>query len=333
MTSDAKIGLLLGLVFIFVIAFIINGLPSFGGRAQEAEAAPTTSFENESIGLADQAQNAQERLDWQALLDQSDEPEATVATEDSVEIQGVATAGAQDPLANDAGEVRTVLPLDHLVNGVSRTIGNVVKGLSEAPEAMTMQNETQEPVPVLDIPQATPGQAERPTRAQEPPARTNPPVERLLPRKYEVQEGDVLATVAKKVYGPVEGNRLVNIRRIFQANSMVLNSPDEIFVGQTLVIPPLPEGTERIEGPNPTLSEKMFEKVEAVGRRNLDDVRASRPEEGRWYVVQDGDNLWKIAAAKLGSGARCDEIAKMNSDILKDKDRLDIGMRIRLPSK
>ena len=28
MTSDAKIGLLLGLVFIFVIAFVINGLPS-----------------------------------------------------------------------------------------------------------------------------------------------------------------------------------------------------------------------------------------------------------------------------------------------------------------
>jgi len=29
MTSDAKIGLLLGLVFIFMIAFLINGLPSF----------------------------------------------------------------------------------------------------------------------------------------------------------------------------------------------------------------------------------------------------------------------------------------------------------------
>ena len=28
MTSDAKIGLLLGLIFIFVIAFVINGLPS-----------------------------------------------------------------------------------------------------------------------------------------------------------------------------------------------------------------------------------------------------------------------------------------------------------------
>ncbi|GAG38827.1 unnamed protein product, partial [marine sediment metagenome] len=29
MTSDAKIGLLLGLVFIFIIAFMVNGLPSF----------------------------------------------------------------------------------------------------------------------------------------------------------------------------------------------------------------------------------------------------------------------------------------------------------------
>ena len=29
MTSDAKIGLLLGLVFIFIIAFIINVLPNF----------------------------------------------------------------------------------------------------------------------------------------------------------------------------------------------------------------------------------------------------------------------------------------------------------------
>jgi hypothetical protein len=33
MTSDAKIGLLLGLVFIFIIAFIINGLPRFNRAA------------------------------------------------------------------------------------------------------------------------------------------------------------------------------------------------------------------------------------------------------------------------------------------------------------
>jgi nucleoid-associated protein YgaU len=37
MTSDAKIGLLLGLVFIFIIAFMINGLPSFRKDANNNE--------------------------------------------------------------------------------------------------------------------------------------------------------------------------------------------------------------------------------------------------------------------------------------------------------
>ncbi len=37
MTSDAKIGLLLGLVFIFIIAFIINGLPNFRGSENPNE--------------------------------------------------------------------------------------------------------------------------------------------------------------------------------------------------------------------------------------------------------------------------------------------------------
>ena len=37
MTSDAKIGLLLGLVFIFIIAFIINGLPNFRGSDNSNE--------------------------------------------------------------------------------------------------------------------------------------------------------------------------------------------------------------------------------------------------------------------------------------------------------
>ena len=35
MTRDVKIGLLLGLAFIFMIAFVINGLPSFRGDSNE----------------------------------------------------------------------------------------------------------------------------------------------------------------------------------------------------------------------------------------------------------------------------------------------------------
>ena len=69
MTSDAKIGLLLGLVFIFVIAFIINGLPNFGDRSK-AEATPMVNFQTDNIDVVANARSAQEQLDWKGLLDQ-----------------------------------------------------------------------------------------------------------------------------------------------------------------------------------------------------------------------------------------------------------------------
>jgi nucleoid-associated protein YgaU len=337
MTSDAKIGLLLGLVFIFVIAFIINGLPNFGARAQNADAAPVTNFGNDTLGVADQAQNAQERLDWAALLEQGGVAETVVAQEPPTVAEELVLPEPSATVFPDTAEVRRIFTLDNLVGGVSQTIEDIRRQLTEASEAVPMQKQTQERMPPLDLPKPQPAgttrtQAPAQAPAQTPATAKNPAPRQLLMRTYIVQEGDVLATIAKKVYGPVEGNRLVNVRRIYSANALVLNSPDEIFVGQKLLIPPLPEAKEGTDKPNPTLAEGMFEKAESIGARNLADIKTPKPE-GRWYVVQDGDNLWKIAASQLGSGARCDEIAKMNTDILKSKDVLDIGMRLRLPSK
>ncbi|MHC4808452.1 MAG: hypothetical protein ACYTBX_19635, partial [Planctomycetota bacterium] len=53
MTSDAKVGLLLGLVFIFIIAFLINGLPRFRSESNNNELS-TTMFnsQNNDFGLA-----------------------------------------------------------------------------------------------------------------------------------------------------------------------------------------------------------------------------------------------------------------------------------------
>ena len=53
MTSDAKVGLLLGLVFIFMIAFLINGLPRFRSESNNNELS-TTMFnsQNNGFGLA-----------------------------------------------------------------------------------------------------------------------------------------------------------------------------------------------------------------------------------------------------------------------------------------
>ncbi len=334
MTSDAKIGLLLGLVFIFVIAFIINGLPNFGNR--QAEATPMTDFQDENLGLADSAQNAQEQLDWEGLLSQGDAEQADSQVTEAELEPDFAPPETTVAMDTQSGDIRSSRTLDQLMGGVSRTIEDVIRGIGEASQSVTLQAETSGPVPAIEMP-VRPATAQpvetarslRPTPAKKP---TLKPDKKPKSRIYVVKEGDVLATVAKKAYGAEEGNKLANIKRIYQANSMILNSPDEIVVGQKLVIPALPKGKTSGADPAKVLAGPKFEKVGTVSRKALAGIKQGKPQ-GRYYVVQDGDNLWKIALTQLNGGSRSEEIAKLNSDILKSKDALTIGMRLRLPAK
>ncbi|GAH75684.1 unnamed protein product, partial [marine sediment metagenome] len=61
MGSDAKIGLLLGLVFIFLIAFLINGLPNFLKDSNNNELTTNmVGLQNNPPGLAAKERKAQE---------------------------------------------------------------------------------------------------------------------------------------------------------------------------------------------------------------------------------------------------------------------------------
>ncbi len=342
MTSDAKIGLLLGLVFIFVIAFIINGLPNFGDRSQ-AEAAQMMTTHTEKLDVAGDARNVQERLDWQDLIDQEGE-DLVALPETAGEPESPAAPTDSAPIA-DAGGVRRTYTLDDLVGGMSGKIQDVVRSLIET--GPTQETAT-EPAPRIESSEPETAQAEpAQTRSVEvataqstPATPTSTPAQKPAggaPAKtYVVQAGDVLATVAKKAYGPEEGNRLVNINRIFEANRTTLKTPDEIFAGQTLVIPPLPAAKPDVgKADDGKLSAALFEKVEQIGKKNVAEVKqtSSKPE-GPLYVVQDGDSLWKIATGQLGNGARWEEIIKLNADTLKSKDAvLVIGMKLRMPAK
>lgn len=52
------------------------------------------------------------------------------------------------------------------------------------------------------------------------------------PRTYTVQSGDTLWKISQEMYG--NGSKHM---KIFEANTGLLNNPDQIFPGQTLVIP------------------------------------------------------------------------------------------------
>lgn len=335
MTSDAKIGLLLGLVFIFVIAFIINGLPHLKPQTSQAEVTPNMRIDDGNFGVVDTEQTAGDLLNLQELMEQQtagldafkpavDDELVAEQTEPAVPTEGV----GQDIRSTFS------LPSKETVDRIAEGLGNLVQSMAEASKTKVAQETTTEPVPVIHPPAPAPGPA--PDDAQATRAATveklRTVVARSAPRVYVVTDGDNLATVAKKAYGPEEGNRMVNIKRIFEANRQTLASPDEIFIGQQLVIPPPAEPKPEKDGSRQALPKALFEPVQSIGKQQLDAM--GKPSlGGRCYLVKDGDSLWKIADSQLGTGARYEEIAKLNGDVLKDKNTLRVGMRLRLPSK
>jgi len=267
MTSDAKIGLLLGLAFIFMIAFIINGLP---GSRQDSNELTTTmvNLPNNPPGLGTRER---EVINWTESIEKQ-----------PLRVQGI--------------RFKTPLPQrPAVVKKGSDRVGPIAPG------------------PVNDKKTET--------------------VKPALPKIYVVAEDDNLALIAKKFYGPEEGNKRANIMRIFEANRNILESPDEIQVGQKLIIPPLPASASDKKQSESIFSSAIFKKVASIGREHLSSNKARRAEGGKLYTVRDGDSLWRIAAEQLGDGSRYTEVAKLNADILDDEDSLSVGMSLKMPAR
>ncbi len=379
MTSDAKIGLLLGLVFIFVIAFVINGLPSLRPpTASKAEVtAITEDFEAGVEGKTGAVPN------WPDLDQQRPGSEPTPVVADTpkpavpalpqpsgLQASSPQVSGPQASPSPTAGEegirFSTTLSgiskfLDQLPQIVPPNRGGTFSMDTPKPASEQPAATTHSPVAVAPQPRSEPLPESKPAEmltkvtdvvdpAKPAPVASKPAV---IPgsKSYVVVAGDTLPAIAKRFYGPEEGNRLANIDRIYRANVTMLPSPAEIKVGQKLVIPPpLPPLSKPATGPtaptmaaspapapNPSkpsdmLPKTLFEKVQSLGKPAAAPAPSATPE-GRWYTVQDGDKLWKIAATQLGAGSRWDEIYKLNSEILANENALQVGMRLRLPAK
>ena len=253
MTSDAKIGLLLGLVFIFIIAFVINGLPRFRSTVADNEKAGSiVDPQNDSQAIGQRERRAQDMFVWQEQLATEPVGDFQTVTQELINNQNARFG----PL-EESGSVTEVV-----LNNV--TPGNIRYTMPLTQNASVIENTaTEEPaytpeavVPVENIRQTSVQRAE--------------PVRPALPKTHIVQEGDGnLSNIAKKVYGQIEGNRLVNVNRIFEANRGILKSPDQIDIGQELVIPPLQAPQPQTNAEQNIFPDTMFEKVDSIGRKPL----------------------------------------------------------------
>jgi nucleoid-associated protein YgaU len=310
MTSDAKIGLLLGLVFIFVIAFIINGLP---GLHQKDDSNKLTT---NMVGL-------------------ESNPSGIGANERKVQM------ALDQPVAGADGTVQS----PELTPGV--TVTPLPQGTEVSPEAAQFGPPASQPTPgSIGVAPAemTPAVSIDPTvsaLAQDvPPANAQPAAaetaKQAAAKVYVVQSGDSMTSIAKKVYGAKEGVKKKNIDAIFTANRKTLPSIDSLQVGQKLVIPQIAGSPAASSTPAEVLTDKNFTKVESVSQKNS-AANTSKPaaaaKTGSVYVVKEGDSLWKIAATQLGDGNRYREIVKINSDVLSSEDDIAVGMQLKMPAK
>jgi nucleoid-associated protein YgaU len=335
MTSDAKIGLLLGLIFIFVIAFIINGLPRFQAVANNSELTTTmVSAPNGTLGIGGNERRVQDNFDWRTPAEQ--QPSTMV----------------QMPL-EEKEDIRFTMKLPQETSVIQEPL--VLEPAPAAPAAEQVAKEV-EPAPVA--------QAAEPLPQEKPePAKTEPP-KPAASREYVVAEGDTLGGIAKKLYGPQEGNKSANITKIFEANRQILKSVDDIYVGQKLAIPSLEvsgRAANKTESES-SLTDAIFEKAVAIGKKagilkadaprqnhaapstGSGQTSSTAPKAGKTkpaaqtsarsaesYVVQDGDSLSRIAARQLGDSSRYLEIAKLNG--LKNPDTLDVGTPLKMPAR
>jgi len=287
MTSDAKIGLLLGLVFIFIIAFIINGLPRFRSDTNNNELTThTVNLPNDSMGIAAKERKAQGVFDRAGRLTQE-------------------RVGQVPVVSKNEGAVRFEMPLPEGASALKDDL--IVNTANDRSKPSALLSETNEK-----------------TKVNKPRS-----VEPALPKTYIVSEGDNLAIIAQKFYGPDEGNKKINITRIFEANRKLLKSVDEIYVGQELTIPPLKDKTDRV------FSGSLFEKVKSIGRKltSNEPPKTSRTRRNKQYVIREGDSLWRIAVEQLGDGTRYKELSELNADILGNEDYLAVGMSLRIPAR
>ncbi|MCK5564949.1 MAG: LysM peptidoglycan-binding domain-containing protein [Planctomycetes bacterium] len=254
MTSDAKMGLLLGLVIVVVIAFLINGLP----------------------GLV-----------------------SSSASETPVNTSIVKFSG------------------DH--TGIDEKAAQAVSAICMIQEETAQPIRYKAPLPVTRTIKLAP----RPMR--------NRSADAKAVEKYLVRDGDNLGSIAKRVYGHEQGNKHVAVTSIYHANRSLLSSPDDLQVGQQLIIPVISLSSRTRTAQNPTDQTTMAEKMRSFADKNFKAIKTAVTGTKEVYIVQPGDSLWTIAEKTLADGSRYNEILRANSGIIDDEESISIGMKLKIP--
>ncbi|MBN2513499.1 MAG: LysM peptidoglycan-binding domain-containing protein [Sedimentisphaerales bacterium] len=257
MTTDAKVGLLLGLVFIVIIAFVINGLPDFVHSFKEkpvVETAVTTQtgsnlvIDPAVVDVARSLQTGRNNLRYAEPPSQVMNLDAYAGSSDLSQTMDMTSAALLNPPVAEAvsstqaqpePEVASAQPSQpQTQNAFSSRVAAVaprtsaeLSPIGQAPQEDTMISH--QTAQTIKAARQTVQDIQQPPKAASEVVRSAA----VSGKTHVVDKGESLAVIAKKYYGPEIGNQRATIQMLYEANKGVLDSMDKVKVGDKLMIP------------------------------------------------------------------------------------------------
>jgi len=248
MTADAKVGLLLGLTFIVIISFLVNGLPGFFG-AREAPAAFDTSIPrprpNIVIPIPDEydVRLAAAPPAGAPPLRKVEPPTEEVSFEiPSAASMTPSTAAANEPEPRRRITRYKVKKGESIARIAAKVYGAEIGAKASTIAAIVKANRLSAPDvihigQVLEMPDLT--QADRPDKMS--PGRLIEKAKEAVAGtfngktiEYTVKSGDCLSMISAKQLGTCK-----RVDEILKLNKDRINSPDDIVAGMVLKLPRL----------------------------------------------------------------------------------------------
>jgi len=284
MTTDAKVGLLLGLVFIVIIAFVINGLPDFVHSFKDkpvVETAVTTQTGSNLVidpGIVEVARSlpmgrtnlryaepSSQVMNLDAYAGGSDLPQTvettTAALQNPPAVEAVTPTQAQSQLETAAAQPSQSRNPNTFSNRVTAVAPRTTAELSpvvQTPQADAMISH--QTAQTIKAAQQAVQDVQQPAKSRPEDVKTTV----VSGKTHVVGKGESLAVIAKKYYGPEIGNQRATIQMLYETNKDVLDSEHVVKVGDKLVIPPI-AGSQPAQAEKPkTASTSLMDKFKDV---------------------------------------------------------------------
>jgi nucleoid-associated protein YgaU len=327
MTRETKIGLLVGLAFIIVIGILLSDHMTSATEPPKAPLSVAGSNVRESV-LTPAAPGGSPAVAAVGAGQGAMAPTQPVMT--GAEISASQRASVQPPI--HVGPAHTQYPIVVQQGPVPQQARDQVESQARAAE-----------LPVVIAPPGGRAPAGHPLEqlanrhgeeivAIGGPGQQSPrqqPVPMAALREYKAQPGDSLSKIASRYLG---ANTKANREAIMRVNPTLQANPDRIVEGRTYVLPPPPTADGATGAAAMATAAPATPSTARSGVTN-ETAAAPTGENFTWYTVKENENLWKIAAAQLGSGNAWTQIRDLNQDILKGQDQVRSNTRIRVPNR